>query len=57
VLAHGGIRAHAHDSPGDAQGLRPPYGELLADERADTSTAFLERVLAWLGEHGARAGG
>jgi len=31
---------------------RLAYGELLADERAETTTTFLERALAWFGEHG-----
>ena len=31
---------------------RLAYGELLADERADTTTAFVKRALAWFGEHG-----
>ena len=30
---------------------RLAYGELLDDERAATTTAFLERALAWFGEH------
>ena len=31
---------------------RLAYGELLSDERADTTTAFVERALAWFDEHG-----
>jgi transposase InsO family protein len=28
------------------------YGELLADEKADTVTAFMQRALTWFGAHG-----
>ena len=31
---------------------RLAYGELLADERAPTVTAFLKRALAWFAGHG-----
>ena len=31
------------------------YGELLADERARTTTAFFERALAWFANHGITA--
>ena len=31
---------------------RLAYGELLADEKADTVVAFLERALSWFGAHG-----
>jgi transposase InsO family protein len=34
---------------------RLAYGELLGDERAPTVTAFVERALAWLAEHGITA--
>ena len=34
---------------------RLAYGELLADERAATVTAFVERALAWLDDHGITA--
>jgi transposase InsO family protein len=34
---------------------RLAYGELLADERAPTVTAFTERALAWLAGHGITA--
>jgi transposase InsO family protein len=34
---------------------RLAYGELLADERAATVTAFVERALAWLDGHGITA--
>lgn len=34
---------------------RLAYGELLADERAPTVTAFTERALAWFASHGIRA--
>jgi transposase InsO family protein len=34
---------------------RLAYGELLADERAPTTTAFFERALAWFAAHGITA--